>query len=343
MATKKYTNNKKDKTEKDVMGIINRHIETGSFARVYLLYGQEKYLIKQYRDKLLDAITDIHDTMNFSRFIGEKPDINSIIEFCETMPFLAERRVVLVEESGLFDISNKELAEVIPTLPDTTILVFVESAVDKTKKLFKTVDEYGETLSFQTPDDRTLSIWIKGQFKAEEKKVEDTAIYKLIESAGSDMNQIKNEIEKLICYTMNKDIVTVEDVEELCVDNVESKIFDMVDAIVEKRKDRALHLYHDLLENREEPMRILALITRHYDYLTKVKLGSADHMNDDQIAKILKVSSWIIKKYNRQNNSYSLSDLKRILESCQEIDYKVKTGQTTDAIAVELLILELSR
>lgn len=333
----------KKQNEKDAMSIINTHIESGSFARVYLLYGEEKYLVLQYRDKLLNAITDIHDTMNFSRFVGDKPDTIEIIDFCETMPFLAERRVVLVEESGLFKNSCEEFAEKVSMLPDTAVLVFVETAVDARNKLFKTVDKCGETLNFKTPDMRTLSIWVKNQFKEEQKKVEDTAIYKLIESAGTDMSRIKNEIEKLICYTMNKEDITVQDVEELCVENIESKIFEMVDAIAEKRQDRALHLYHELLENREEPMRILALIARQYDILLKTKLCSAENKNDAQIASTIGVPPWSVKKYNSQCRRYSSEELKSVLEACQEIDYKVKTGQTTDIIAVELLIVDLSR
>lgn len=339
---KKMASEKKQ-NEKDAMGIINRHIETGSFEKVYLLYGEEKYLILQYRDKLLKAITDTDDTMNFSRFVGDKPDTREIIEFCETMPFLADRRVVLVEESGLFKTSCEEFANDIATLPDTAILVFVETAVDARNKLYKTVDKYGEALNFKTPDERTLSIWVKSQFKAEQKKVEDTAIYKLIESAGTDMSRIKNEIEKLVCYTMDIEVITAQDVEELCIENIESKIFAMVDAIAEKRQDRALHLYHELLENREEPMRILALIARQYDILLKTKLCSAEKKNDAQIASTIGVPSWAVKKYNSQCQRYSIEELKGVLEACQEIDYKVKTGQTTDIIAVELLIVDLSR
>lgn len=333
----------KKQNEKDAMGIINHHIEAGSFARFYLLYGEEKYLIRQYRDKLLHAVTDMQDTMNFSRFTGEKPDTVAIIDFCETMPFLAERRVVLVEDSGLFKTGCEEFASQLSAVPDTAVVVFVESDVDKRNKLYKTVDQNGECLCFQTPDERTLSIWIKHQFQSEKKIIEDPAVFRLIETAGSDMSRIKNEIEKLICYCMDKQTVTIQDIEELCVEHTESKIFEMIEAIAEKRQERALHLYHELLENREPAMRILFLIARQYDMLLKTKLCMAEKKNDIQTAAAIGVPVWSVKKYSSRCRRYSAEELRNILESCQEIDYRIKTGQTADVIAVELLIVTLSR
>ena len=88
-------------------------------------------------------------------------------------------------------------------------------------------------------------------FKGEGKRITDDAIRSLIEHTGSDMNSIKNEIDKLISYTVDREDVTVSDVEALCVGNSEGHIFEMIDAISRKQQDRALHLYHELLENRE--------------------------------------------------------------------------------------------
>lgn len=333
----------KKQNEKNAMEIMNAQIEAGAFARLYLLYGEEAYLVHQYRDKLLSAVTDVNDTMNFSRFIGEKPDTIQIIDFCETMPFLAERRVVLVEGSGLFKTSCEEFTDKVSAIPDTAILIFVESEVDKRGRLYKTVAKYGEALAFETPDDRTLAVWIKSQFKANGKQAEDVAIFKLIEVTGSDMIWIKNEIDKLVCYCADRDIITARDVEALCVGNTEGRIFEMIEATSRKQQDRALHLYHELLQNREPAMRILFLLARQFDMMLKTKLCLEEHKSDAQIASIIGVPAWSVKKYREQCQTYNRAELKRILESCQEIDYKIKTGQTTDVIAVELLIVTLSR
>lgn len=83
----------KKQNDKDAMAVINEHIKNESYAPVYLLYGDETYLVNQYRDKLLSAVTDRDDNMNFAKFAGEKTDPMEIIGFCETMPFFADRRV----------------------------------------------------------------------------------------------------------------------------------------------------------------------------------------------------------------------------------------------------------
>ena len=128
------------KTEKkNPMTIINSHIKAGEFKRVYLLFGDETYLVQQYKDKLVNALTDVEDTLNFSKFVGEGSDPAEMISFCQTMPFFADRRVVLVSGSGLFAKSNDYLADNIPGLPDTAVMVFVEKDVDKRSRDRKSV------------------------------------------------------------------------------------------------------------------------------------------------------------------------------------------------------------
>lgn len=332
----------KKQTEKNGMTVINEHIKNNSFAGIYLLYGDEKYLINQYRDKLLAALTDVNDTMNFSKYLGEKINTTDVIDFCETMPFLAERRVVLVEDSGLFKASCEGFADKLKELPDTTVIIFVETEIDKRNKLFKTVDSCGEALCFNTPDDRTIAIWIKSQFKAVEKNIEDAAVFKIIEATSSDMMSIKNEIEKLICYAYDSDTVTLADVENVCIMGAESKIFEMVESIARRDQSKAIHLYQELLENREPAMRILFLIARQFDMMLRTKLCMSEGKSDAQAAAIIGTPAWSVKKYSQQCNFYSVSELKNIVERCQDIDYKIKTGQTTDVIAVELLIVEFS-
>lgn len=327
--------------EKNGMTVINEHIKNNSFANIYLLYGDEKYLINQYRDKLVNAVIDVNDTMNFSRYIGEKPDTAAIIELCETMPFIAERRVILVENSGLFKTSCEAFAEKLSNILDSSVLIFIETEIDKRNKLYKTVDKDGCALCFNTPDDRTLAVWIKSQLKETGKTIEDTAVFKIIESTSSDMMLIKNEIEKLICYAYDKSVVTLSDVDAVCATGVESKIFEMVDAIVRKDKKKAIHLYNDLLQNKEPAMRILYLITRQFDIMLKLKLCLSEGKNETQAASVIGAPVWSVKKYVSECRNYPYENIKAIVDYCQETDYKIKTGQTVDVVAVEMLITSL--
>ncbi len=331
------------KTEKkNPMTIINSHIKAGEFKRVYLLFGDETYLVQQYKDKLVNALTDVEDTLNFSKFVGEGSDPTEMISFCQTMPFFADRRVVLVSGSGLFAKSNDYLADNIPGLPDTAVMVFVEKDVDKRSRTYKAVDRYGETLEFVTPDERTLTIWITAQVKAVSKEIEQSAVFKLIENAGSDMNVIRNELDKLIAYCMDVPRITLKDVNEICISNPEDDVFQMIECIARGQKSKAIHLYHGLLDRKEPALKILFLIARQFDILLKIKLCAREGKTDEQTAEITGIRSWLVKKYREQSDRYSYEQLRTIVDKCQEMDYKFKTGQISDTIAVELLIVEIS-
>ena len=332
----------KKQNEKDSMAVINAQIKNESYAPVYLFYGDETYLVNQYKKKLLEAVTDFEDNMNFARFAGEKTDPMEIIGFCETMPFFADRRVVLAEDTGLFKKSCEGFANRLQELPETSLILFVEQEVDKRNKLYKLVDKIGEALCFETPGEKTLAVWIKGMFQSEGKRIGDKAVQSIIEHTGSDMNLIKNEVDKLIDYTFGREEVTEADVVELCVGNVEGHIFEMIDAISKKQRERAIHLYHELMENREPAMRILFLIARQYDLLLKTKMCIAENKNYAETASVLGVPSWSVKKYAEQCGRYSEKELKEILEACQDTDYRLKTGQASDTVAVEVLIIRLS-
>ena len=115
------------------MQTLNQDIKERRFRRVYLLFGEEPFLVSSYKKRLREAISG-DDTMNFNYFEGKSPDVKEIISLADTMPFFAERRLIMVDESGFFKgAAPEELADYIPELPETTCLVFCEKEVDKTE------------------------------------------------------------------------------------------------------------------------------------------------------------------------------------------------------------------
>ena len=119
------------------MKTIDNDIKAGEFKKVYLLYGEERYLIRQYRDKLIKAMVKENDTMNFSSFEGDGISQKEIIDLAETLPFFADRRVILIEDAGIFKKAGDELGEYLQTAPDTTHFIFVEESVDKRSRIYK--------------------------------------------------------------------------------------------------------------------------------------------------------------------------------------------------------------
>ena len=130
------------------MKTIDNDIKTGQFKQIYLLYGEEQYLIRQYRDKLKHALAADDDTMNFSAFSGSDINQKEIIDLAETLPFFADRRLILIEDSGLFKKSAEELADYMSSIPETTYFVFAEKEIDKKTKMYKQVKKNGNIVEF---------------------------------------------------------------------------------------------------------------------------------------------------------------------------------------------------
>ena len=205
---------------------IQEDIKTGNFRKAYLLYGEEAYLKQQYKTNLEKALNPDGDTMNFAHYEGKGIDIRQLIDLCETMPFFADRRVIILEDTGFFKNASPELADYIKSMPDTTCMVFVEEEVDKRGKLYKAVKSVGRIVEFGRQDERSLMRWILSSVKKEGKQITESAMRLFLEKAGDDMGNIQMELEKLFCYTLDKNEILPEDVEEICITRTENKIFD---------------------------------------------------------------------------------------------------------------------
>ena len=323
------------------MTILNEQINKKEFSRVYLLGGTEPYLIYQYRDKLIAAMIEPADTMNFITYKGENSKPEDIIEFASTMPFFAERRVVLVENSNFFKNGCEKLEEALEQLPDTTVLIFVEKNIDNRKKLSKLVAQLGTIALFDAPDMDMLAVWLNGMFVQENVKISGATIHYLIDRVGTSMNLLKNEAEKLLSYAADKKSISKEDIDLLCVNQVEDKIFDMIDAISERKQEKAMNLYDDLLYLQEAPMKILVLITRNFMQLLKIRFALDTGTPEGQIASVFGIRPYFVKKYITQAKSFTKEQLLSCVRLCQEADANIKSGKMRDKLATEMVIFEL--
>lgn len=324
------------------MKTIDNDIKMGQLKNVYLLYGTEDYLKRQYRDKLKHALVEPDDTMNFSAYEGKDINPKELIDLSETLPFFKEKRMILVENSGFFKNSCDDLAEYMSQVPESTCFVFVEEEVDKRSKLFKAASRAGSAVEFETPKEDMLIRWILGRIQREGKKITQSVMQLFLSKTGSDMENIDKELEKLICYTLDKTEISAADVEAICTGQTENKIFEMIDAISAKNQKKALDLYYDLLALKEAPMRILFLIARQFQNLLLIKSMSAKGYPAVSIAKTAGMPSFAVQKNLRQAGAFKINQLKEAIEDCGQEEEDVKTGRMADQLAVELLIVKYS-
>ena len=324
------------------MKSILEDIKTQNFKQAYLLYGEEAYLKHQYKNKLKNALLPEDDTMNFSRFEGKGTEIPKVIDLAETMPFFADRRVILLENTGFFKNKADALADYMGSLPDYLVLIFVEEEVDKRNRMYKAVQKQGRAVEFARQDEKTLMTWVLGMMKKEGKKITRQDMEDFLEKTGTDMGNIRMELEKLITYTMGQDIVTREDIEEICTTRTENKIFDMVRAVTERNQRRALDLYNDLLTLREPPMRILFLLSKQFRQMCLAKKMAGEGASQNEIATRLGVPSFVARNILACARAYSVEELEQAEEDFVDAEEAVKTGRLQDVLSVELLIVKYS-
>ncbi|NLP35138.1 MAG: DNA polymerase III subunit delta [Clostridiales bacterium] len=324
------------------MRFIKEHIKSGNFKPLYLLYGSEDYLKKLYRDKLKTAILGDTDEMNYSYFEGKDVDVKNVAEIIQTLPFFSDRRLVIIENSGLFK-SKNELSTTLSTMPETTIVVFVETEVDKRNKLYKLVRDRGSVSEMNGLDERNLKLFVASIMQQAGKKITESTITYLLDKTGSDMANIQNETHKIIDYAMNREVITLNDIDSVVTTQITGKIFQMIDAIGSKQQRKALFLYYDLLSVREKPMSILFLITRHFNILLQIKdLTARGHASKD-IASKVGVPPFAVRKYTAQARNFTGARLKQALEFATTVEEQVKSGKLIDLIGVELLIVTFSK
>ncbi len=321
---------------------INEDIKSGQFKQMYLLYGEEAYLRKQYKDKLREALTADGDTMNCSYFEGRNISVGAVVDLAETLPFLAQRRVIILENSNLFKADGEKMAEYLAQPAETAYLVFVEKEVDKRSRLYKAVAAKGTVVEFPVQNEATLKKWVLGMLRREGKQITERALDSFLEKTGTDMENIRGELEKLMCYCMDRDSVTEQDIEDICIQRVSSHIFDMISAIADRRQKRALDLYYELLSLKEPAMRILYLIARQFNMLLQVKELKRKGYDNKAIGGKVGLQPFIAGKYAAQAGKFESADLRRALEACVETEEAVKTGRMNDVMGVELLIVKYS-
>ena len=321
---------------------IQEDIKTGNFKQVYLLFGEEAYLKQQYKQKLVDALNPDGDTMNFSRYEGKGTEVKGIIDLCETMPFFADRRVILLEDTGFFKNKCEELADYMKELPDYMVLIFAESEVDKRSRMYKTVKSAGRAVEFARQDEKMLMRWAAGVLAKEGKKITQRDMELLLAKTGTDMGNLRMELEKLITYTWGREVVTSGDIEEVCTTQTQNKIFDMVRAVTEKNQKKALDLYYDLLTLKEPPMRILFLLAKQYRQMFLAKQLSVEGASQNEIMSRLGVPAFAVRNILSCARAYSLQELEEAVRDFVDAEEAVKTGRLGDVLSVELLIIKYS-
>ena len=319
---------------------IDEDIQSGQFKNIYLLYGEEDYLKLQYKNKLLAALVNEWDNMNFSKYEDSGINTAQVIDQAETMPFFAEHRVILIENSGFGKKIPEDLGKYLSEIPEFTIFIFVEPAADKRGKLYKAAKAAGRDIELKMPDENILAKWVGAQLNSAGKQMKRDAWSQYLIMTHDSMDNMARELDKLIAYVGDRNQITLDDVNAVCIARVETKIFDMLNAMSAKNMPKTMDLYQDMLAAKEPPMRILAMIVRQFTQMKVIKELSSFGNNASTIARKIGVPDFAVKRTMQLANNFTQQEIADLLKDAADFEEQFKTGRLNEKLAVELLMMK---
>lgn len=303
---------------------------------VYLLYGLNNFEI----DSEIKKLTKDYDKMNISKYDLTETDIKEVINDAETFSMFADNKVVIAENAIMFTSSgaNTEIIEnYLNHINPHTILIFTVNAekVDERKKITKLIKKNYKLISFNEAS--SPSAFVKRQLSG--YNITSSVIAFLIDRVGSNPLILENEINKIKAYKDDKTI-TKEDIVKLTNKNQEIDIFKLIDDIVEKNKDEALAIYHEMLKVGEEPLKIIILLATQFRLMYQSKELAKKGYSEKNIADTLKVHPYRVKLALQKGRKYKSETLLNYLLTLANIDIAIKTGKTDKNLALELFLLD---
>lgn len=326
-------------------------LKKGSMERCYLFEGEEEFTkksaLKAIREKTAGGD---FAAMNDTRLADPAPD--ELIAAAETLPFMSDRRFVEVRDSAMLqtgkakdydeDSAVKRLDSYLDQLPDTAVIVFYcHGKADGRKKLYQILKKKAQIVSFDPLDDRELAQWIAATLKKNGKKISLAACQRLWFSAGRDLTLLNNEIGKLAAYAGDREEITEADVDAICVQSTEYKVYDMADTLLSGQGAKALRMLEGLLRDGEERLMLLSLLGRQCRQLRYTKALAAAGSQPGEIASILGIPPFVARKSLDTARAYTGKQLAEMAKLCLESEYLVKSGQLSDVGTLEKVMLQI--
>ncbi|PPA71471.1 DNA polymerase III subunit delta [Jeotgalibacillus proteolyticus] len=324
------------------------------FAPVYLVYGDEPFLIKETKQILLQhAILEQEMDFNFSSYDLEDGDtLELAMEDAETFPFMGERRVVFIHNPQFLTAEKKKekaetnltsLQSYLESPAPYTILVLIApyEKLDERKKITKQLKKSATVLEAKKLKEHDIRTWVKQRAGQAGVQIQEAAAEKIVELAGTNLFMLAGEIDKLSLYALETSEITVEMVEKLTARSIEQNVFDLIDRAVHNRIDEALQLYWDLLKQKEEPLKILALLAGQFRLIYQVKSLASKGYGQQQIASQLKVHPFRVKLAAKHAQAFSSSKLSSIMLSLAQCDLDMKTSGFNKEMVIEFFLTRL--
>ena len=330
---------------------LEKELKQGKLNSLYLLYGEELFLLENNLKKIRKLFGETVKGINY--VLIDDTNVKELIQDIETPAFGYEKKLIIARNTGLFKSEgkrkNKELSDLkdkindylnenIDIINQGVILVFVEEDADSRLKLFKTLDKLGTVCRFDFQKPVQIEKRVKAICNAYEVKIDDSTLRYFIEICGTNMQDVINEIRKLIEYAGKGGTIKKEDVDSLTIKKLEAVIFDLTDNLGQKQTRKALDVLKNLIYNKDPIQRILVMLYNHFKKLYFLKL--ATKYNKDIVTSLsLKPNqTFLVNKYKTQSKYFTEKELKDVLQALRDLDVNYKNGLIDLEVGLEAIL-----
>lgn len=330
---------------------LEKQLTDNEAKGIYLLYGKEVFLLEQQLKKIKKTFGEVIKGINY--VVIDDSNIQELISNIETPAFGYEKKLIIARNTGIFkrevkgrsggaskelkDKINEYLKENIEIINSTTILIFVENEVEK-NSIYNTIDKIGTICDFEEQKPYQIIKRIKNITNAYKVNVDEYTLQYLIECCGTNMQELINEIRKLIEYAGENGTINKQDIDKLCIKKIESIIFDLTDNLGQKRVKEAMEVLYNLIASKEPIQKILISLYNHFKKLYFVKIAQE---NNKDIAVSLNLKSnqmFLVNKYKIQAKTFKKMELRKIIQELEDLDYKYKIGLIDLNIGLESIL-----
>lgn len=338
----------------------------------YILHGEEEFARSEELAGMRAKLAEGDEAMaglNTTILDGKRLTMGELRHACDTVPFLYDRRLVIVHgllswlvpskgskgagaQKSQLPASRrtflKELAAYLPNLPETTRLVFMEEeALKASHPILKVAQEQHATgkahvKEYRQPREGELFNWIQQQARERGGDISWDACRKMVELAGDDLRLLGLELDKLLLYAGDRQ-VNEADADLLTSRTREADVFELVDCVGRRQADQALQQLHQLIDEGEPPLRLLGMLARQIRILIQVSELRAEGISQSAMANRLKLHPYVVRKGAAQALNFSMDQLERAHRLLVQTDWKIKTGEMEDVLALDLLVVDLTR
>lgn len=320
---------------------------------IVTVYGEVADLVEKKSSEIINIYLQTEkDDFNFIKFNLYETEITPIIEETLTMPFFSDKKAILVKNAYVFtgekvtkelNQNTDQLMEFLEKYDGDNLIIFevYQNKLDERKKLTKTLKKNGQLKKVEQMSEEEIKKWIQFKLNENFKDIKQDALNMFIELTGVNFNIVSQELDKLMLFLGDRPTINKDDVNQIINRSLEQNVFLLTEYIQKRQKNKAIQLVKDLINIKEEPIKLLALITSNYRLYYQCKLLSQKGYSGQQIAKTVNVHPYRVKLALGQVRHYQLEDLLNIIDSCAETDYKLKSSYMDKQLILELFILSL--